>query len=230
MGTKICSKCKIEKQLVYFSKQAKSKDGHFTWCKLCSSDHLKIYKQQPEQKEKEKLRWQEYKRLNWEKILEKQKEYNYLHKEEKAAKRKSKRQNNLESVRLRERELYEQNKNEINNRKRKARNNNPELYRKKNRAWYQKNRERIRIIANEYRNKRKEFYNRITAEHRAKNPEYWKLKDKERIENITDGYLRNTIAGNLGLTKEDRKLLTKELLELKRNNIKLKRELKNKKQ
>lgn len=41
---KRCSCCKEKKPLSDFYKQAKSKDGHSYWCKLCSKDNSRRYK------------------------------------------------------------------------------------------------------------------------------------------------------------------------------------------
>lgn len=41
--TKICSKCKIEKENDEFSKNKNTKDGLNAWCKPCNSDYKKIY-------------------------------------------------------------------------------------------------------------------------------------------------------------------------------------------
>jgi hypothetical protein len=35
METKICNKCKIEKELIDFYKSKSSKDGYNGWCKIC---------------------------------------------------------------------------------------------------------------------------------------------------------------------------------------------------
>lgn len=59
-----------------------------------------------------------------------------------------------------------------------------------------------------------------------RNIEKIKLKDKKRIENLTDTVIRNNISNNTGL---DRKLIPKEMIETKRLIIQLKRELKPKK-
>ena len=171
----------------------------------------------------------EYRLKNADKIRAKQKEYAETHKEELAEKRKTKRQLNLEVVRQKEREWYTQNKDAINERKRRTRAENTELYRQTNREWYAKNRDRIRGVSNAYRRSRAEFFAAIVRESRKKNPELWKRKDAERIEKITDGYVKNIIATTFGLSAAERKLIPEEMINIKRLNIKLKRELKNKK-
>lgn len=217
-----------EKSLTLFVKQARARDGYNVWCKECANAHNRHYKSSPEQKEKDKQRWKEYKAKKKEKIAAKANEYRQKHKEELAAKRKAKREQELEAIRLKERLWYAENKNAVNERKRRARAENAELYRQTNREWYAKNRDRVRSVSNAYRRSRSEFFAAIVRECRKKNPELWKRKDAERIEKITDGYVKNLIATNFGLSAQERKLIPEDMINIKRLNIKLKRELKNK--
>lgn len=77
---KICSKCKKEKNFIEFNKNKKSKDGHFSWCKLCVKAHyllnrerllLKSKNYQKNNREKVKA----YKIKNQEKLQSYDKEY-----------------------------------------------------------------------------------------------------------------------------------------------------------
>lgn len=43
MITKICTLCKIEKNISEFSKKTSCKDGFSPWCKVCKSEKDKIY-------------------------------------------------------------------------------------------------------------------------------------------------------------------------------------------
>ena len=54
MTTKICSKCKAEKELDQFHKQPTGKLGRHSWCKVCFNQYHKEYstKYSPEQKAK----------------------------------------------------------------------------------------------------------------------------------------------------------------------------------
>lgn len=40
---KTCSKCKVEKELVFFNKDLKSKDKKQSYCKACKNNSMKIY-------------------------------------------------------------------------------------------------------------------------------------------------------------------------------------------
>jgi superfamily II helicase len=46
---KICTKCKLEKEVIFFYKSKKTMDGHRTWCKQCEKEaHQKWVKANPE--------------------------------------------------------------------------------------------------------------------------------------------------------------------------------------
>ena len=44
MGTKICSKCKDEKQIDEFGKDSSRKDGYSYLCKICLINKSRLYK------------------------------------------------------------------------------------------------------------------------------------------------------------------------------------------
>lgn len=43
MKNKICSKCKLQKELIAFNKSSQSPDGHQYWCKTCVSNNSYHY-------------------------------------------------------------------------------------------------------------------------------------------------------------------------------------------
>lgn len=71
MKTKICTKCKIEKELFCFSKHKKYKDGYRSACKFCTRTQNKKYKNKENDKTYSKLWYIE----NKERILKYKKEY-----------------------------------------------------------------------------------------------------------------------------------------------------------
>ena len=86
MKTKVCTKCKVEKELSEFHKQAKAKDNLQTQCKVCRGEKGKAYRQIPEvkqyrkeylQKNKEHKKEYDKKRYkqNREQIIQSQIEY-----------------------------------------------------------------------------------------------------------------------------------------------------------
>ena len=97
METKICSKCKVEKDICEYHKDKNKKDGLNTYCKLCAINHSKEYYEKNKEKisskhkgykseynkeyreknkEKEKERFKIYYYNNLDKIKERQKLYN----------------------------------------------------------------------------------------------------------------------------------------------------------
>ena len=73
MALKICFKCKLEKELLCFSKNTKRKDGLYIWCKQCSDIAIKKYRLNNKEKLSEYGR--RYRKGNQERIAKYQKEY-----------------------------------------------------------------------------------------------------------------------------------------------------------
>ena len=42
METKLCSKCKLDKSIIEFSKDKNRVDGHRVYCKICYSNYHKL--------------------------------------------------------------------------------------------------------------------------------------------------------------------------------------------
>lgn len=64
--TKVCTKCKIEKELSEFGKKSASHDGLRSGCKMCAAEHLRVYC--AANKERLAARRREYDNKNAEKI------------------------------------------------------------------------------------------------------------------------------------------------------------------
>ena len=66
--SKVCTKCKVEKELTEFHKDSKTKDGLFIWCKACNAMRAKKhYIKNKEKIDKYNLEW---KKKNPEKYIE----------------------------------------------------------------------------------------------------------------------------------------------------------------
>lgn len=90
---KVCTKCKIEKSLDFFTKSSNTKDGYRYHCKECRKSSY------DNKKEELKLQMKEYYQSNREKVLLQQKEY---------------RDSNEQKIQLRKREWFENNKHKVN--------------------------------------------------------------------------------------------------------------------
>lgn len=89
METKICRKCKLDKDINEFSKKNTSKDGKQNICKYCDKQESKKWREN--NKEKVKLQKEIYLKKNPEKLKEYQKEYQKKWAKENPEKIKSKR-------------------------------------------------------------------------------------------------------------------------------------------
>lgn len=199
--------------------------SHLEEARAYQRSYGKEYRKREDIKEKNKARMSEYRKTDAYK--QSQLKHYEKHRVKAAEKRKTKIQLSPDCIKQKEREWYAKNKEHINKRKRKARSEKLDLYRQTNRLWYEKNKDKIKEAKKHYRIvKGGDWFAGIMREYRKRNPEIFKRKDAERIEKITDGYVINMIASNFGLSAAERKLIPKDMIEIKRINIKLKRELK----
>jgi hypothetical protein len=84
---KVCTKCKVEKELTEFCKNKKTKDGLESWCKVCKSAYNKIWRAEnrdgvSEYNKKWNAENKEYFKNNKEKLSAYKKEYNKKNREE----------------------------------------------------------------------------------------------------------------------------------------------------
>jgi len=94
METKICRKCKLEKDINEFSKKSETKDGKQSICKYCDKQKSKEWKKN--NKEKVKLQRKKYNLKNPEKIIEYQKKWAKKNPEKVKLKRKKYNLKNIE--------------------------------------------------------------------------------------------------------------------------------------
>lgn len=130
METRVCSRCKIEKDVSNFSKDKRYR--YKSWCKECSSIYWKEYYNTHKNSLKEYQK--EYNKINKDKIKDRNQKY-----------RRKYRQDNIEIMRKRDKEYYKKNKVTIIERQKK---------------YYKKNKETITIKNKEYRALNKDRTNR----------------------------------------------------------------------
>jgi hypothetical protein len=118
MKTKICTKCKVERDITEFHKNKNNKDGLTSNCKICAINRSKEYREKNLEKvnerykvyreknlEKEKERYKEYREKNLEKEIERNKKYRYENHDKfklscKKSKQKNKEKNKEKNVHI----------------------------------------------------------------------------------------------------------------------------------
>jgi 5-methylcytosine-specific restriction endonuclease McrA len=147
--TKICTKCKCEKQLSEFTNLKNSKDGKHSYCKICNrlvnkqsrlnnKEKIKIKKQKEYQENKEKILQQrkEYYSNNRENILKRVSNYTELNRQEINTKRREFRKENLEHMKSQDRKKYVKFREQIlEDRKRYFKDNRDEI-KQRQKNWY----------------------------------------------------------------------------------------------
>lgn len=104
METKVCTKCKIEKDICNFTKKG---NGLASMCKSCKSEYDKEYRL------KNDSRIKEYNKNNAEKISKQRKEYRQKNKEQLKTKRLQSYQENKEIINERKKEYRKKSKEKI---------------------------------------------------------------------------------------------------------------------
>ena len=201
---KTCKTCGEEKPIEEFVKSKNTKDGRLNKCKLC--DNL--------------VRKEQY-YANHEYRKQKDKEY---------------REKNKEKVKLWSHKYKEKNREKIRIADREWRKNNPKLSRERSRRWrklhgkehYQENKQMFIANAVRWQKENKERYIKRVKEWKMKNYNAWLQNERERhktkVENLTDDYVVKLLKGKGKLLMKD---IPKELIEAKRLQILIQREIKN---
>ena len=157
MKTKICSNCKVEKDVCDFGKKITTKDGFQSRCKDCRKiESKKDY-------EFNIVRHKNYREKNKEKI----KEYNKKWFSENPNYNKEQREKNKEKINEWKREYYKKNKEKLNNQVKLHREKNKDKINEKGRVYREKNKDRI---------------NEKRRERRKENLEFFRLKERIRFE------------------------------------------------
>ncbi len=148
--TKICNKCKVEKELIWFNKNNRRKDGLDNHCKDCTREYMNSLR--PRYKEKSK----EYYEQNKEYIAKQKKERYQIDKEEIKAQVKKYRENNKDKVLNRNRNYVSKNREKVTT---KSKEYNQKLYAEKkeyildrNKKYKEKNIKKFKAYQAEYQN------------------------------------------------------------------------------
>jgi len=124
METKICSKCKIEKEVCEFYKHTNSKDGFRGMCKQClKSDQQKYSKNNRDKRNSTQKKWRENNKIK----LSVYRKKNYI--------------KNSEKIKLKSKIYRLENPDKIKQQNKKYYHNNKELSKKRVREWIESNRE-----------------------------------------------------------------------------------------
>ena len=171
---KVCTKCKVEKELTEFNKHKISKDGLAYNCKSCNKEHLKKYYH--DNKERLKERNKEYHKVNKEFYKEYNKQYYQCNKEHIKEYTKKYIECNKEHIKEYKKKWYNDNKERIKEIRKQCREDNKEYMKQ----WRKANRENI---------------NRYQKQKRDTDP-LFKLKDnlrnRTRYAFKNKGYSKNT--------------------------------------
>ena len=103
METKICSKCKEEKEVCEFNKRNNSKDTLQSWCKICLTEYKKKYYR--DNFENSQNYHKKYYKKNVDKITERTKKY---------------REDNREIINEKAKQFYHKNKEAINEKRKQV--------------------------------------------------------------------------------------------------------------
>jgi len=181
---KVCTKCKVEKELTDFYKDKKNKiDGCFYICKECSKEYSR------KNKERDSNRNKKYYKENKEKIDLRNKKYrednNYTkkyyskNKKDILSKNKKYYNNNKEEILLQKKEYAENNKDEIKQTKRKRYLKNKESVIETAKIYYKNNKDKINEAKRKYYLKNKKSIVRRVCEYernRIKTDPLFKMK------------------------------------------------------
>jgi hypothetical protein len=216
--TKVCTKCNEAKPLELFNKRSRSKDGRSYWCKACHIAHNKAWRDDDEGgKKRAHLRelQKKWRGKNPDNEKARVKKYYETHKEQILARKKLNWDNRSE-----ERLALDAEKSRAYRMQKHVR--------ERKRAWDTTNRERLNELTNAWKRanpeKRYAQHRRWTEANPEKVREYGRAASRRRVEVLPDHYIRNLLLKEMN----SRVCVPQELIELKRAQLKLQRELKEK--
>lgn len=160
---KKCSKCKIEKRLLEFSKDKSTNDGYQNKCKSCEKKYREYNAKKIADYQKE------YRKLNKYNIKEYKKEYYKLNKDRLSEKQKG---------------YYKSNKEVISEKKKEWQKNNKDIISKQQKEYYNLNKERIFNYQKAWQKQKKQNDPLFKLKHTLRTRTYYAFKNK--------GYSKNT--------------------------------------
>ena len=152
MTKKICSKCKIEKDVCEFGVRKNGRSGYLSLCVLCD----KMYKKEYYEKNVNKIKENRKKRYR-DNICE-VKKYNEKNKERIKIKSKEYYKNNSEKIKEQNKKNYYTNREKNKERRKEYYKNNYENIIRKKKEYYKNNLEKIKNEIKEYKKKNTEFF------------------------------------------------------------------------
>jgi len=153
------------------------------------------------------------------------KQYYQVNKEKTLEQKKQYRQANKEKIKERKKKYYQVNKEKTLEHNKQYRQANKEKIKERKKKYYQANKEKTLEHSKQYRQANKEKIEQYNKQYRQANKEKLKEKSKDNRNKLVDPYIKTIISKQTnGMLKA--KDIPQELIELKRNNIILKRKIK----
>lgn len=226
METKICTKCKLDKEESEFSKiSEKSKNYKYFckrnycmyYCKECNKNRVKLYLLDPIKKEKSLIRANNNYKKNKSYIKIKSKEFRLKNKDKIKEYNKNYRLKNEDYLKNLQKEWRFQNKEQV---------------KENSRLWYNsvKNNEKYLNNTKIYRLNNKEKIKQTNHNYNILNKNKISEQKQKQVLNLTNNYIRITLISN-GLEKTNKiNDIPLVLIEAKRQALLLKRKIKNNEQ
>lgn len=138
MTTKICGRCKIEKEICLFSNSKHAKDGKVYACKACESERSKVWYHKDIVKHREDSK--KWGRENPDKVKEKNKRWA---------------ENNPDKIKEKNKRWSENNTERVRENNKRWNENNPDKVKEKHKRWADKNPEKVKAKRRRYEKERK---------------------------------------------------------------------------
>lgn len=176
MNTKICSCCRNEKDINEFHNKSDSKDGHYPYCKECSSIKRKQHYQN--NKEHSKKIMKQYYENNKGKIRKINQKWYFEHQEE------MKKYNN---------KYFNDNKNKILKKQKEYYENNKNIILEKQNKYYYEHKDEIRKKRKEYNKKYRLKYNKEHKEEIKKKKKIYRENNRDKERKFSHYYYHNVL-------------------------------------